>query len=68
MTGVQTCALPIYASGAGDLGLDQGTADVLANDATSIAAKRQLGWAPATPVASALTNVVLDFTNVMGMA
>ncbi len=58
----------VYAAGAGDLGLDQGTADVLTTDSTSLANKRQLGWAPAAPVASALTNVVLDFTNVLGIS
>lgn len=58
----------VYAAGTGDTGDDQGTGDVLTTDATSLANKRYLGWAPAAPVASALTNVVLDFTNVLGIA
>lgn len=58
----------IYAAGAGDVGDDQGTADVLTADSTSLANKRQLGWADAAPVAGALANVILDFTNVHGIA
>ena len=58
----------VYAAGAGDLGLDQGTGDVLTTDSTSLANKRYLGWADVAPVASALSNVILDFTNVHGVA
>jgi hypothetical protein len=58
----------VYAAGAGDTGDDQGTGDVLTTDSTSLANKRQLGWAPAAPTGGALANVVLDFTNVLGIA
>ncbi len=68
LTGSLVTGARMYAKGAGDLGLDQGTADVLTTDSTSLANKRYLGWAPVAPVASALTNVMLDFTNVLGVA
>ncbi len=68
LTGSLVTGARVYAKGAGDLGLDQGTGDVLTTDSTSLANKRYLGWAPVAPVASALANVVLDFTNVLGVA
>lgn len=57
----------VYAAGAGDTGNDQGTADTLTTDSTSLANVRKLGWAPAAPVGGALANVNLDFTNVLAM-
>lgn len=51
-----------YAAGAGDVGLDQGTADVLATDSTSLANARYLGNAFEAPTASGLTRVFLDLS------
>lgn len=51
----------VYAAGAGDTGLDQGTMDVLTTDSTSLANARFLGRAVVAPVASTLTTVLLDF-------
>jgi len=53
----------VYAAGAGDTGLDQGTADVLTTDSTSVANARYLGQAVTAPAASALATVLLDFRN-----
>lgn len=50
---------PVYAAGAGDTGLDQGTADVLTTDATSVVNERWLGWALEAPTASGLKSVML---------
>lgn len=50
----------VYAAGAGDVGADQGTADVLTTDSTSLANARYLGRAIAAPSAGSLTNVLLD--------
>jgi hypothetical protein len=57
----------VYAAGAGDTGDDQGTADVLTSDATSLAHARFLGRAPTAPSGGSLTAVLLDFTNVLGV-
>jgi len=51
----------VYAAGAGDTGFDQGTADVLTTDSTSLANARYLGWAVTAPAAAALDTVLLDF-------
>lgn len=50
---------PVYAAGAGDTGLDQGTADVLTTDSTALANERWLGWALEAPTASGLKRVML---------
>jgi hypothetical protein len=50
----------VYAAGAGDVGLDQGTADVLTTDSTSLANARYLGNAFEAPTASGLKRVMLD--------
>jgi hypothetical protein len=56
----------VYAAGAGDTGLDQGSADVLTTDSTSLANARFLGIAMDTaPAASTLSRVDLRFTNVL---
>lgn len=57
----------VYATAAGDTGDDQGTADTLTTDSTSLANARKLGWAPAAPVGGALANVALSFTNILGV-
>jgi hypothetical protein len=53
----------VYAAGTGDVGDDQGTADVLTTDSTSLANARYLGTAPTTPVGGALANVILKLPN-----
>lgn len=55
-----------YASGAGDSGSDQGTADVLTTDSTSLANARYLGNAVAAPAGGSLTAVLLRYANVLG--
>lgn len=55
-----------YAAGAGDLGTDQGTADVLTTDSTSLANARYLGNAVTAPVGGSLTPVLLGYHNVIG--
>jgi hypothetical protein len=50
----------VYAAGAGDLGADQGTADVLTTDSTSLANARYLGRAVTAPSASGLSTILLD--------
>lgn len=50
----------VYAAGAGDVGLDQGTADVLTTDSTSLANARYLGNAVEAPAASGLKRVMLN--------
>ena len=50
---------PVYAAGAGDTGLDQGTADVITTDSTSLANEKWLGWALEAPTASGLKRVML---------
>ena len=50
-----------YAAGAGDTGLDQGTADVLTTDSTSLANARYLGRCVTAPAASATARVLLNF-------
>lgn len=50
----------IYCAGAGDVGADQGTADILTTDSTSIANARYLGRAVGVPVAGQLAQVLLD--------
>lgn len=52
----------VYAAGAGDLGLDQGTADVLTTDSTALANARYLGNAVVLPTASGLKQIFLDLT------
>ena len=54
-----------YAAGAGDLGGDQGTADVLTTDSTSLANARYLGNAVTAPAASTLSPVLLGFHNII---
>jgi hypothetical protein len=56
----------VYASGAGDTGLDQGSADVLTTDSTSLANARYLGVAQAVaPAASTLSPVSLDLRTII---
>lgn len=50
---------PVYAAGAGDLGADQGTADVLTTDSTALANERFLGFAVVAPTAGGLKQVIL---------
>jgi len=50
---------PVYAADTADTGLDQGTADVLTTDSTSVANERFLGWALEAPSASGLKSVML---------
>lgn len=54
-----------YAAGAGDTGTDQGTADVLTTDSTSVANARYLGNAPTAPAGNSLTPVLLGFHNII---
>lgn len=54
-----------YAAGAGDLGTDQGTADVLTTDSTSLANARYLGNAVTAPSGGSLTQVLLGFHNII---
>jgi hypothetical protein len=55
----------VYAAAAGDTGDDQGTADVLTTDSTSIASARYLGNAITAPAASALDTIFLGFHNIL---
>ena len=55
-----------YAAGAGDLGTDQGTADVLTTDSTSLANARYLGNAVTAPSGGSLTPVLLGHHNILG--
>lgn len=55
----------VYAAGAGDTGNDQGTADVLTTDSTSLANQRFLGTAITAPAAFALATVFLGFKNIL---
>ena len=50
----------VYAAGAGDTGADQGTADVLTTDSTSLANARYLGRAIAAPSGGGLSLVAMD--------
>lgn len=50
----------VYAAGAGDLGNDQGTADVLTTDSTSLANARYLGRAVTAPTGGGISLVLLD--------
>jgi len=50
----------VYAAGTGDVGSDQGTADVLTTDSTSLANARYLGRAVVAPANNSLTRVLLD--------
>lgn len=54
-----------YAAGTGDVGSDQGTADVLTTDSTSLANARYLGNAVTAPAGLSLTAVLLGFHNVL---
>jgi hypothetical protein len=56
----------VYAAGAG-AGADEGLADVLTADATSLVNQRYLGPAVTAPVASELDTVLLHFNNALGM-
>lgn len=53
----------VYAAGTGDGGSDQGTADVLTTDSTSVANARYLGNAVAAPAGGALNTILLNFKN-----
>jgi len=55
----------VYAAAAGDTGNDQGTADVLTTDSTSVAAARYLGNAITQPAAGALDTIFLGFHNIL---
>ncbi len=55
----------VYAAGTGDTGDDQGTADTLTTDSTSLANARYLGNAPAAPAGGALAAVLLGFHNIL---
>lgn len=50
---------PVYAAGAGDTGLDQGTLDVLTTDSTALANERFMGFAVEAPAAAALKRIIL---------
>lgn len=50
----------VYAAGAGDLGADQGTCDVLTTDSTSLANARYLGRAVTAPTGGGLSTILLD--------
>ena len=50
----------VYAAGAGDAGADQGTADVLTTDSTSLANARYLGRAVTAPSGGGISQVMLD--------
>jgi len=52
---------PVYAAAAGDIGLDQGTLDVLTTDSTSVANERFMGYAVEAPTASGLKRILLAF-------
>lgn len=55
----------VYAAAAGDTGNDQGTADVLTTDSTSVASQRYLGNAITAPAAGALATIFLRFNNIL---
>ena len=55
-----------YAAGTGDIGSDQGTADVLTTDSTSLANARYLGNATEAPTASGLKTILLNLHSVLG--
>ena len=50
---------PVYAAAAGDVGLDQGTLDVLTTDSTSVANERFMGYAVEAPTGGGLLRVLL---------
>lgn len=52
-----------YAAGTGDIGGDQGTADMLATDSTSLAYSRYIGNAVEAPSGGSLSRVLLDLRN-----
>lgn len=58
----------VYATAAGDTGDDQGTADVLTTDSTSVANTRHLGVAITAPAASSLSTILLNFFNALAMS
>jgi hypothetical protein len=60
LTAAGAIGSPVYAAGAGDTGLDQGTADVLTTDSTAAANQRFLGNAVVAPTASGLKQVQLN--------
>lgn len=49
----------VYAADTSDIGLDQGTADVLTTDSTAVANARFLGWAVEAPTAGGLKRIML---------
>lgn len=55
-----------YAAGAGDTGADQGTADVLTTDSTSLANARYLGVATTAPAGASRATVLLKYVNALG--
>ncbi len=56
----------VYEAGAADTGNDQGTADVLTTDSTSIANQRYLGQAVTAPTGGSLTPVIMYEKNPIG--
>ncbi len=57
----------VYDAGAG-AGVDEGLADVLTTDSTSVANARYLGVAVTAPVATELDQVLLNFNNALAVA
>lgn len=55
-----------YAAGTGDVGSDQGTADVLTTDATSLPNARYLGNCVTAPSGGGLAQVLLNLHSVIG--
>lgn len=55
----------VYAAGTGDVGSDQGTADVLTTDSTSLANTRFLGNAVEAPAGGGLSRILLGFHNIV---
>lgn len=55
----------VYAAGTGDTGSDQGSADVLTTDSTSLANARYLGNAVTAPAGGGTSAVLLGFHNIL---
>lgn len=61
LTAAGAIGSPVYAAAAGDTGTDQGTADVLTTDSTSVANERFMGFAVEAPAGGGLKLVLLAF-------
>lgn len=63
LTAAGAVGIGVYAAATGDTGSDQGTADVLTTDSTSVANQRFIGNAIAAPSGGSLTLVAMQIRN-----